>query len=81
MFVLLMQLTLETWGITGQNVSDFTLYCGTLGTAFLLFKSFQLTNNTNDLSLCLAIVDACNSASLSSRYTNHFLTLLNQYLN
>ncbi|XP_022748890.1 lanC-like protein GCL2 isoform X2 [Durio zibethinus] len=60
-------ITLETWGITGQNVSDFTLYCGTLGSAFLLFKSFQVTNNTNDLSLCLAIVDACNSASLSSR--------------
>ncbi|KAH1031184.1 hypothetical protein J1N35_043358 [Gossypium stocksii] len=59
--------TLETWGITSQKVSDFTLYCGTLGTAFLLFKSYQLTNNTNDLSLCLAIVDACNSASLSSR--------------
>ena len=81
MFVLLTQVTLESWGITGQNVSDFTLYCGTLGTAFLLFKSYQLTNNTNDLSLCLAIVDACNSASLSSRYTNHFLTLLDQYLN
>ncbi|TYH33712.1 hypothetical protein ES332_D13G078000v1 [Gossypium tomentosum] len=59
--------TLETWGITSQKVSDFTLYCGSLGTAFLLFKSYQLTNNTNDLSLCLAIVDACNSASLSSR--------------
>ncbi|KAG4165050.1 hypothetical protein ERO13_A13G056100v2 [Gossypium hirsutum] len=59
--------TLETWGITSQKVSDFTLYCGTLGTAFLLFKSYVLTNNTNDLSLCLAIVDACNSASLSSR--------------
>ncbi|XWS63399.1 hypothetical protein CRYUN_Cryun06bG0093500 [Craigia yunnanensis] len=59
--------TLESWGITEQNVSDFTLYCGTLGTAFLLFKSYQLTNDTNDLSLCLAIVDACNSASLSSR--------------
>ncbi|XWS54203.1 hypothetical protein CRYUN_Cryun10bG0069300 [Craigia yunnanensis] len=56
------------------------LYCGTLGTAFLLFKSFQLTNNTNDLSLCLAIVDACNSASLSSPYTNHFLPLPNRYI-
>ncbi|KAK6241675.1 Lanthionine synthetase C-like - like 2 [Theobroma cacao] len=59
--------TLDTWGLTGQKVSDFTLYCGTLGTAFLLFKSYQLANNTNDLSLCLAIVDACNSASFSSR--------------
>ncbi|OMP07868.1 Lanthionine synthetase C-like protein [Corchorus olitorius] len=58
---------LETWGITERNVSDFTLYCGTLGTAFLLFKSYQLTNNANDLSLCLAIVDTCNTASLSSR--------------
>ncbi|XP_021283898.1 lanC-like protein GCL2 [Herrania umbratica] len=59
--------TLDTWGLTGQEVSDFTLYCGTLGTAFILFKSYQLTNNTADLSLCLAIVDACNSASFSSR--------------
>ncbi|KAK9044003.1 hypothetical protein V6N11_072326 [Hibiscus sabdariffa] len=60
-------ITLETWGVTAQNVSDFTLYCGTLGSAFLLFKSYRLTDNANDLSLCLAMVDACNSASLSSR--------------
>ncbi|KAK8568497.1 hypothetical protein V6N12_007046 [Hibiscus sabdariffa] len=60
-------ITLETWGVTAQNVSDFTLYCGTLGSAFFLFKSYRLTDNANDLSLCLAMVDACNSASLSSR--------------
>ncbi|KAL4335423.1 hypothetical protein GQ457_07G008910 [Hibiscus cannabinus] len=61
------KIILETWGVTAQNVSDFTRYCGTLGSPFLFFKSFQLTDNANDLSLCLVMVDACNFASLSSR--------------
>ncbi|XP_065874227.1 lanC-like protein GCL2 [Euphorbia lathyris] len=60
-------IVMETWGLSGQNVQDFTLYCGTLGTAFLLFKSYQVTNNKNDLSLCLQVVKACDSASASSR--------------
>ncbi|KAE8687787.1 LanC-like protein GCR2 [Hibiscus syriacus] len=46
-------IALETWGVTAQNVSDFTLYCVTLGTAFLLLKSYRLTNYANDLYLCL----------------------------
>ncbi|KAL4291598.1 hypothetical protein GQ457_14G013070 [Hibiscus cannabinus] len=61
------KITLETWGVTAQNFSDFTRYCGTLGSPFLFFKSFRLTDNANDLSLCLVMVDACNFASLSSR--------------
>ncbi|KAF5741502.1 GCR2-like 2 isoform 1 [Tripterygium wilfordii] len=60
-------IVIETWGLGGQRVRDFTLYCGTLGTAFLLFKSYQVTNNMNDLTLCLEIVKACDSASVSSR--------------
>ncbi|KFK40450.1 hypothetical protein AALP_AA3G374700 [Arabis alpina] len=58
---------IETWGFTGQLVQDFTLYSGTLGVAFLLFRSFQVTKNANDLSLCLQIVKACDAASASSR--------------
>ncbi|XP_059660953.1 lanC-like protein GCL2 [Cornus florida] len=58
---------IETWRVTGQHVQDFTLYSGTLGTAFLLFKAYQLTNNKNDLNLCSEIVRACDSASLRSR--------------
>ncbi|GFP78788.1 lanc-like protein gcl2 [Phtheirospermum japonicum] len=60
-------IVLETWGLTGQRVENFTLYWGTMGTAFLLFKSFQLTRNKNDLSLCLEIVKACDSSSIQSR--------------
>ncbi|GLT29724.1 hypothetical protein SLA2020_045700 [Shorea laevis] len=56
-------ITLETWGITGQKVEDFSLYCGTLGTAFLLFRTYQLTHNKNDLILSLTIVNACNSVT------------------
>ncbi|CAL9012609.1 unnamed protein product [Prunus brigantina] len=58
---------IETWGATGQRVHDFTLYSGALGTALLLFKSYQVTSNTNDLSLCSQIIKACDSASLGSR--------------
>ncbi|KAI3728780.1 hypothetical protein L6452_17422 [Arctium lappa] len=60
----------KTWGFThGRNrrISDFTLYTGALGTAFLLFKSFQVTDNKNDLNLCSEIIKACDSASLHAR--------------
>ncbi|WCJ30694.1 Glutathione S-transferase LANCL1 [Euphorbia peplus] len=60
-------IVMETWGMNGQNVQDFTLYSGTLGTAFLLFKSYQVTDNKNDLLMCLEIIKACDSASASSR--------------
>ncbi|KAL0001156.1 hypothetical protein SO802_014937 [Lithocarpus litseifolius] len=58
----------ETWGLSssGKRVNDFTLYTGALGTAFLLFKSYQLTKDTNDLKLCSQIVKACDSASSDS---------------
>ncbi|KAG7636860.1 LanC-like protein GCL2 [Arabidopsis thaliana] len=57
---------IETWGFSGQTVEDFTLYSGTLGAAFLLFRAYQVTGNSNDLSLCLEIVKACDTASASS---------------
>ncbi|XP_056177559.1 lanC-like protein GCL2 [Syzygium oleosum] len=60
-------IAVETWGVTRQRVRDFTLYCGPLGTAFLLFKSYQITNNSNDLALCSQIIRACDSASAGSR--------------
>ncbi|CAJ2655024.1 unnamed protein product [Trifolium pratense] len=60
-------IVMETWGITGQRVADFTLYCGLLGTAFLLFKSYHVTRNTNDLTLCSQIIKSCDAASLFSR--------------
>lgn len=60
-------IVVETWGLSGQKVDDFTLYTGALGTAFLLFKSFLVINNGNDLSLCSQIVKACDSASVQSR--------------
>ena len=46
-----LQIVMETWGLGGQVVHDFTLYSGNLGTALLLYKSYQVTSNENDLSL------------------------------
>lgn len=60
-------IVMETWGLGGQVVHDFTLYSGNLGTALLLFKSYQVTTNEKDLFLCLEIVKACDSASRASR--------------
>ncbi|XP_057451013.1 lanC-like protein GCL2 [Lotus japonicus] len=60
-------IVVETWGFSGQHARDFTLYCGLLGTGFLLFKSYQVTGNTNELALCSQIVKACDNASLRSR--------------
>ncbi|KAL2328241.1 hypothetical protein Fmac_021668 [Flemingia macrophylla] len=59
-------IVIETWGVSEQHVRDYTLYCGVLGTAFLLFKSYQVTGNRNDLALCSQIVKACDAASASS---------------
>ncbi|KAJ6360925.1 hypothetical protein OIU77_004867 [Salix suchowensis] len=61
------KIVMETWGLSGQAIRDFTLYSGNLGTALLLFKSYQVTSNESDLFLCLEIVKACDSASLASR--------------
>lgn len=55
---------IETWGFSRQDeVQDFTIYTGTLGTAALLFKSYQVTNDKDDLELSSQIVKACDSAS------------------
>ncbi|XP_065862131.1 lanC-like protein GCR2 [Euphorbia lathyris] len=56
----------ETWGSRRTSVQDYTLYTGVLGTAYLLFKAYQVTNNQNDLQLCSHIVKACDSASTDS---------------
>ncbi|KAE8125773.1 hypothetical protein FH972_020547 [Carpinus fangiana] len=56
----------ETWGLRAKRVHDYTLYTGALGTAYLLFKAFQVTQNENDLKLCSEIVKACDSASRDS---------------
>ncbi|KAG8092134.1 hypothetical protein GUJ93_ZPchr0012g19767 [Zizania palustris] len=54
----------ETWSrARGQVTTDYTLYTGALGTALLLFKSFQVTGNRGDLTLAGDIVQACDAAS------------------
>ncbi|GFY80788.1 G protein coupled receptor [Actinidia rufa] len=58
----------ETWERSGGRVHDFPLYTGALGTAYLLFKSYQITNSKDDLNLCSEIVKACDTASLNSRH-------------
>ncbi|XP_057453061.1 lanC-like protein GCL2 [Lotus japonicus] len=60
----------QTFGLSGElevEVKDYTLYSGLLGTAFLLFKSYQVTGNAADLVHCSQIVKACDNASLRSR--------------
>ncbi|XP_027339773.1 lanC-like protein GCR2 [Abrus precatorius] len=56
----------ETWGSSGKRVKDYTLYTGALGTAYLVFKAYQVTKDGNDLFLCSEIVKACDSASEKS---------------
>ncbi|XP_022734052.1 lanC-like protein GCR2 isoform X3 [Durio zibethinus] len=58
----------ETWGLTRKRVQDYSLYTGALGTAYLVFKAYQVTKNENDLKLCSDIVKACDSASRDSRH-------------
>lgn len=65
------QVVRETWGSIGKHVKDYTLYTGALGTAYLVFKAYQVTKNRNDLNLCSQIVKACDSASINSRYLVH----------
>ncbi|XP_019153773.1 PREDICTED: lanC-like protein GCR2 [Ipomoea nil] len=56
----------ETWVAKGKRVSDYSLYTGALGTAFLLFKAYQVSKDRNDLALCLEITSACDLASRGS---------------
>ncbi|KAJ6314204.1 hypothetical protein OIU78_017794 [Salix suchowensis] len=56
----------ETWGMSGKRVKDYSLYTGALGTAYLLFKAYQVTKNQNDLNLCSDIIKACDSVSRDS---------------
>lgn len=63
------QVVRETWGRSSKRVHDYTLYTGALGTAYLLFKAYQVAENDNDLKLCSEIVEACDSASRDSGYS------------
>ncbi|XP_020093327.1 lanC-like protein GCL2 [Ananas comosus] len=56
----------ETWVRKRREEDGYTLYAGLLGTAFLLFKAYQVTDDRNDLSLCAEIIKACDSASTDS---------------
>ncbi|CAL5372809.1 unnamed protein product [Camellia sinensis] len=53
----LLSLPYKTWGSSGRRVhDDCILYTGVLGTAYLLFKAYQISNNKDDLNLCSQIV-------------------------
>lgn len=54
-----------TWFRRGDSVQDPTLYTGMLGTAFLCFRSYEITGNKDDLALCLEITDSCTTSSIS----------------
>lgn len=62
------QVVKETWVKKLKRVSDYTLYTGALGTAFLLFKAYQVTKDKNDLALSCDIINACDYASRGSQY-------------
>ncbi|KAI3820579.1 hypothetical protein L1987_08127 [Smallanthus sonchifolius] len=69
-FDLKQTIVMETWGSIGKRLNDYTVYTGALGTAFLVFKAYQITHNNKDLDLCKHILKACDSASFgSSRVT------------
>ncbi|KAI8557770.1 hypothetical protein RHMOL_Rhmol04G0035700 [Rhododendron molle] len=61
------QVVKETWGRSGRHILDYTVYTGALGTAYLLFKAYQITNNKDDLYLCSEIIKACDPVSRNSR--------------
>ncbi|PRQ31358.1 putative lanthionine synthetase C [Rosa chinensis] len=61
---------MQTWGVSGKRVEDYTMYAGALGTAWLAFKAYQVTNNHTDLKLCSDIVKACDIASRDSGYVS-----------
>ncbi|PKI56302.1 hypothetical protein CRG98_023321, partial [Punica granatum] len=61
----------QTWGVSGRRLQDYSLYTGALGTAYLVFKAYEITRNENDLKLCSEIVRACDSASRSNE-ENYF---------
>lgn len=58
---------------TRSPSEDYTLYTGALGTAFLLLKSYQVTQNIHDLRLSSHLVRACDSASTASSRRVTFL--------
>ncbi|KAJ0750918.1 putative lanthionine synthetase C, six-hairpin glycosidase-like superfamily [Helianthus annuus] len=69
-FNLKQTIVVETWGSSGERLNDYRVYTGALGTAFLVFKAYQVSHNKKDLDLCKDIVKACDSASSgSSRVT------------
>ncbi|KAF5730659.1 hypothetical protein HS088_TW19G00252 [Tripterygium wilfordii] len=61
-----LQVMKETWVLRRKVVRDYSLYTGDLGTAYLLFKAYQMTKNEGDLKVCSEIVRACDSASRDS---------------
>lgn len=54
-----------------MRVRDYTLYTGALGTAFLLFKAYQVAKNPDDLRISSDIIRACDSPSTASSGYNH----------
>lgn len=52
-----------------RRSKDWTLYTGSLGTAFLLLKSYLVTKDAADLSLCAEIVGSCEASSRGSSLT------------
>lgn len=63
----------ETWVNTQATVRDFSLYTGSLGTAYLCFKAYEMMKNPDDLTLCTQIVEHCATAAQGMREYITFL--------
>ncbi|GLJ13670.1 hypothetical protein SUGI_0217870 [Cryptomeria japonica] len=57
----------ETWTNSQAIVRDFSLYTGSLGTAYLCLKAYEATENPDDLSLCTQIIESCVTAARGMR--------------
>ncbi|GLJ46943.1 hypothetical protein SUGI_0990570 [Cryptomeria japonica] len=62
-----------TWTQEDFRCRDPTIYTGLSGTAFLCFKSYQLTGNMEDLALCSELIDACAAVARNLRQHVTFL--------
>ena len=57
----------STWTQRGFRCRDPTVYKGLSGTAFMCFRSYQITGNKEDLALCSEIIYSCAAVARSLR--------------
>eukprot|EP00252_Welwitschia_mirabilis_P026943 TRINITY_DN903_c0_g1_i1.p1 TRINITY_DN903_c0_g1~~TRINITY_DN903_c0_g1_i1.p1 ORF type:complete len:417 (-),score=82.42 TRINITY_DN903_c0_g1_i1:582-1832(-) len=61
-----------TW-TRGNRCRDPTVYTGLAGTAFMCFRSYQITGDSKDLDLAIEIIDTCAASARNLRHQVTFL--------